>query len=660
MECRTPLSVKVGAGAQNTPSQRGTSALPLQRRTQQNRYYGPNTPPPTPVTVTKRLPLPKNAVLLSLIQASEPARRRSSLLSATDDDGREDKDVTATDNETMAIPAMTTSPIKATKHCYDNQEALLESPPLLNKRHSNQNDDNGAHVQSNSTKGSILFPTLSLPGDQTLASTPLKSTTMARKSDFVTSTTIHDTKDNCNEANQMEMEIYPMNQVCGTYAVADVDGLVIYPSLVELHRATRSGEGANGDERRGNADAAAGEEQVEDDQHSLYNHVGSTRSASGEDQVTPIDDEHLEEEDNLSTECNIGLTWSASTSEICGDEYARNELTIAHLLGSNISSDEKPLSLNDSPNRLLDSISMKGGTSNKDDITIETEMTKSSTEDSINLASFSRENDKSEGDDDANNKEGNESSSSPTQDESEKPLLRLKYGDRVQVVSSDPRGEWVKLARGYGYICLQHGKQLVKVGGTFDRACQVESTLHELSIERDLLKHEQTKLERLAAGLMIDLQSTLLTSDDHVICSPPKGFLHGTDSDSCDSDRMSCIFEDMAMRATNDEVTEETMNTTSSCPRMTKAPVFTARSHSPIRKANFSTTSQPQQTSTPITPTREVNWRTGLSGHRALTNSHSPHPHDFISALLGVTAKSMSNHAGVSKSKKSRPRASLY
>jgi len=46
-------------------------------------------------------------------------------------------------------------------------------------------------------------------------------------------------------------------------------------------------------------------------------------------------------------------------------------------------------------------------------------------------------------------------------DEFDRPLIRLKYGDRVQVVSMDSRG-WVKLARGYGYIRLQNDKQLVK------------------------------------------------------------------------------------------------------------------------------------------------------------------------------------------------------
>ncbi len=545
MECRTPLNVKVGAaGSQNAQLQRGSSALPLQRRPQQNRYHGPNNTLPTPpVTVTKRLPLPKNAVLLSLIQASEPARRRSSFLSDTDNDRplpsldeRED----INDNEVIAIPALTTSPIKTTKHCYDNHETLLESPPLLSKRASIHNDDCSAHVQSNSARGSILFPTLTLPSDETSASTSF--TTMAHKSDVVKATLIQDTKENWNKANQMEMKLYPSNQVCGTYAVANVDGLVIYPSLVKLHRAATNGKDDD-TERRGNPDAAAGEELVKDEssvgddqvqvssvryeQHSQYNRVGSTRSSAtgdGNDQVvavaSSINDDHHEEEDNLSTECNIG--WSTTgKSESCiqsNDEW--DELRNALLIGSTITLVEEPTSLAEFSNQLRDSIAMKGGTSDKDG-------------------------DK-EGDDYAQNKQGNALSSALTQEEeSEKPLLRLKHGDRVQVVSSHPRGEWVKLARGYGYIRLQHDKQLVKVGGAFDRACQIESTLHELSIDRDLLKHEQKKLERLAASLMIDLQSTLLTSDDHVICSPPKGFLRDTDSDSCDNDRNSCILDDV-------------------------------------------------------------------------------------------------------------------
>ena len=56
--------------------------------------------------------------------------------------------------------------------------------------------------------------------------------------------------------------------------------------------------------------------------------------------------------------------------------------------------------------------------------------------------------------------------------------------------------------------------------------------LHELSLERTRLKAEQTKLERMSAGLMIDLQSTLRFSDDHVVVPAPTGSLARVDSDA--------------------------------------------------------------------------------------------------------------------------------
>ena len=57
--------------------------------------------------------------------------------------------------------------------------------------------------------------------------------------------------------------------------------------------------------------------------------------------------------------------------------------------------------------------------------------------------------------------------------------------------------------------------------------------LHELSIERNRLKDEQQKLERLSAPLMIDLQSSLITSgDDQVIVSAPEGSLRRSDAGS--------------------------------------------------------------------------------------------------------------------------------
>jgi len=268
------------------------------------------------------------------------------------------------------------------------------------------------------------------------------------------------------------------------------------------------------------------------------------------------------------------------------------------------------------------------------------------------------------------------------ENEFDRPLIRLKYGDRVQVVSMDSRG-WVKLARGYGYIRLENDKQLVKVGGTSDRACQIEAMLHELSIERNRLKTEQTKLERLSAGLMIDLQSSLITSDDNVVVPAPEGSLQRNDSDNISpfgSNRPidSCVDDiDVSTRSrtvlTPPRIDQSGGN---SPPSSTKhREIRTAKSHSPGRTTtptgNTSKTppSPPYGQVTPNTitgaysnwsnvntPTR-VNFRTGLSGHRALTSSHS-HPHDFIG---GGTLRSMSNHAGISSSKKSNSRGrSIY
>ncbi len=216
------------------------------------------------------------------------------------------------------------------------------------------------------------------------------------------------------------------------------------------------------------------------------------------------------------------------------------------------------------------------------------------------------------------------------------------------------------------------------VGGTSDKACQIEAMLHELSIERNRLKHEQMKLERLSAGLMIDLQSSLLTSDDHVVVPAPEGSLIRNDSEMSltngklgetgrSSSKVSLDDIDVSARSgavltppRDGPVTASfTQQTTQQQQQRTHREIRTAKSHSPGRNSNLAgqnnkpppsppygqvTSHQQQHNWSNInTPTR-VNFRTGLSGHRALTSSHS-HPHDFIGT---TTIRSMSNHAGIS------------
>ena len=203
--------------------------------------------------------------------------------------------------------------------------------------------------------------------------------------------------------------------------------------------------------------------------------------------------------------------------------------------------------------------------------------------------------------------------------------------------------------------------------------------LHELSLERNRLKHEQMKLERLSAGLMIDLQSSLLTSEDRVVVPAPEGSLLPELSSSINrnkslpQDRTSVDDIDVSTRsgarltpARSHEHHVAFGNTPSPSRYAQHREIRTAKSHSPGRSKRDakSPPSPPYGQVTPNfhpsnhnwatvnTPTR-VNFRTGLSGHRALTSSHS-HPHDFIGSTTAI--RSMSNHAGaggVSGSKKS-------
>ena len=203
------------------------------------------------------------------------------------------------------------------------------------------------------------------------------------------------------------------------------------------------------------------------------------------------------------------------------------------------------------------------------------------------------------------------------------------------------------------------------VGGTSDKACQIEAMLHELSLERNRLKHEQMKLERLAAGLMIDLQSSLITSDDHVVVSAP---MLRTDSEA------SLLNIDVSTRSRTALTPPRSMESTSNHQpsinhQHPHREIRTAKSHSPGRTTLPSTKTPPSppygqvtpnptsQNLAPInTPTR-VNFRTGMSGHRALTSSLS-HPHDFIGQ---GNIRSMSNHSGISSTKKPSSRGrSIY
>lgn len=215
------------------------------------------------------------------------------------------------------------------------------------------------------------------------------------------------------------------------------------------------------------------------------------------------------------------------------------------------------------------------------------------------------------------------------------------------------------------HSCANFCFDLFQVGGTSDKACQIEAMLHELSLERNKLKYEQKKLEHLSAGLMIDLQCSLLTSDDTVIVHAPEGLPTPLrlERQTSHASRDDLDIKNDSITRRLDIVRPQPPATTTNA-RIERHQIRTAKSHSPGRMNYTPPTppSPPYNQTTPggtvnsyaaITPTR-VNFRTGLSGHRALSSSHS-HPHDFIHPI----SRTMSNHAGIG-AKKTSSKRSIY
>ena len=163
--------------------------------------------------------------------------------------------------------------------------------------------------------------------------------------------------------------------------------------------------------------------------------------------------------------------------------------------------------------------------------------------------------------------------------------------------------------------------------------------LHEISLERRRLREEQTSLERLASGLMIDLQSSLLASDDsQVIVAAPEGAPRpapaaeegapvpdaprsgGTGADGAPPPPTAPSLAGHAPPALppRRQPPPEPRATPSRSPRQPGG------GRPPAASAGAATRAPPAP----------VNFRTGLSGHRGLSSAYT-HPHDFIKRRQG-------------------------
>jgi len=621
-----------------------------------------NKPPPQKHYVTTRLPLPKNAVLLSLIQASEPARRRA--------------------EEANLPPEMPPSPEKQTVT-------------------GNQSFSGTSNTRSNSENaGSTSLPKFTKPSPLFLDPSSSASHDAEHPSEY-------------DEEQKIRVGTYLEGGPCGTYAVAVKTGLLVYPTLFEHTLQNDNDDVVKRDVEelvknnyrnkmlmKKNENQKSGTELGASSKGS--SDVGASARTSLSGRKTPqsmmehshhtlvechekVPDGHHEGDHSIAVEAQFSPKESVlerSFDNDGDDDDSNNDSTTANVDISSALSDpggSKPMAIIgysalvqniNAEVSAFESTPMRSfprSSSTAADFMSKSEhvppttpppgaKVKPSTDPAL-TTTLKLQRQFSHGSYNPINSSGG--------DEFDRPLIRLKYGDRVQVVSMDSRG-WVKLARGYGYIRLENDKQLVKVGGTSDKACQIEAMLHELSIERNRLKYEQKKLERLSAGLMIDLQSTLLTSDDLVVVPAPAG-IPRSDSElslllprKMDRQASNVSVDDLDIsKSSRSSLTSPRVMSNLSGDRITgpqPREIRSVKSHSPGRQSMINSKTPPSPPAYPttpggssytMTPTR-VNFRTGLSGHRALSSSHS-HPHDFI----GRPSRSMSNHAGLSSKKKS-------
>mmetsp|Transcript_15720 Transcript_15720/g.28598 ORF Transcript_15720/g.28598 Transcript_15720/m.28598 type:complete len:653 (-) Transcript_15720:504-2462(-) len=331
-------------------------------------------------------------------------------------------------------------------------------------------------------------------------------------------------------------------------------------------------------------------------------------------------------------------------------------------------------------------------------------------------------------------------------------VYTLKYGDRIQIVSMDDDG-WARLARGYGFVKAKPS-ELVKVGGSMDRACKLEAMLHSLALRRSQLKKDVTVTERRTIGLMKDLQVSLIADEDITVVAadvfesthtPPRNFSEDDDTSSStglvvleqrdnesssnqNNDHNSTILQDNSnhgddglnkpyrlIRVESDQGEQErgggiacyagqflssfaaagasgaataastfadfstmTPNSTPTTPRAhdrhgrTNAPATSPSASSspttPSRWIQPSPTHPPQPNSqyanrmsvgarvwreqNGVTPSHYVNFRTGMSGHKALGSSHThaqqrnDYPRQHRSSMS--TSRKMSSHSGLS------------
>jgi len=215
-------------------------------------------------------------------------------------------------------------------------------------------------------------------------------------------------------------------------------------------------------------------------------------------------------------------------------------------------------------------------------------------------------------------------------------MAALTWGDRIQVVSID--GGWAKLARAYGYVCCSNN-EIVKVGNPIDRACILEAMLRSVSDKRQELRIQQSENDTQFIKLMNHLQGALQMEEDlTVVC---RSVYQETDENEAmvGPKHDDSIPEDEASRTDSPTETRDQQNPSQaqSIPHEQSSctdPMASTESNLSFRLEHPSTVRMPAGAlawrERPAGDGRaSINFRTGMSGHKALLSNHS-HPHDFL------------------------------
>lgn len=255
--------------------------------------------------------------------------------------------------------------------------------------------------------------------------------------------------------------------------------------------------------------------------------------------------------------------------------------------------------------------------------------------------------------------------------------LRLKFGDRVQVVTIVDG--WAKLARGYGFVHCKRSSDLVKVGGALDKACNLEAMILARSLRRNELRHEQTRVERDALDIMKEMQKTLNKEEDLTViaaeafstpASPPTNkrresrdeedhmqLLHSNSSKSADG-----LTKSTTAYVVRNEIRDEstgmlcfprdllsffTCNNGGSMDSGNSRGVFPSTSR--IGQSDMVAGAQKWRQSHGKEAVSGTDFQTGISGHHAMQSTEA-HPHIFLERELkevGSGLPKMSQHSGL-------------